>query len=254
MDYLSVEEARQREGVRLVLTAGVPGPWGEAAKGILACKGIAYLPVRQEAGQPNDALREWTGQDSAPVLVTDDLPPVSHWQDILLHAERLAPQNPLVPEDPQLRVAALGLCALIAGVSGLGWQRRLMLLSPGMQASEPPELIVRMARKYGWSPESAEAAPRALGSIFGHLDSVLARAEAQDGAYFLGDTFSAVDIYWATFAGMFAPLPEEVNPMPGYLRAGYASGGEALQGLLTPRLLAHRDRIYQSHLALPLDF
>ncbi|TXS95737.1 glutathione S-transferase [Parahaliea maris] len=254
MEYLSVEEARLREGTRLVLTAGVPGPWGEAAKGILACKGMAFIPVRQDAGQANESLRAWTGQDSAPVLVIDDLPPIIHWQDILLHAERLVPQNPLLPAELHQRVAALGLCGLIAGVNGLGWQRRLMLLSPGMQTGEPPEMIVCMARKYGWSPAAAASAPRVLEEICGHLDAVLARSEAQGGGYFLGEDFSAVDIYWATFAGMFAPLPAEVNPMPDYVRAGYASGGEWLQALLTPRLLDHRDRIYQRHLALPLNF
>ena len=34
MEYLSVEEAKNRSGLRLVLTRGVPGPWGEAAKAI----------------------------------------------------------------------------------------------------------------------------------------------------------------------------------------------------------------------------
>ncbi len=38
MKYLSVEEAIDMPGLRLVLTAGVPGPWGESAKAILAYK------------------------------------------------------------------------------------------------------------------------------------------------------------------------------------------------------------------------
>lgn len=254
MDYLSVEQAQQQGGIKLVLTAGVPGPWGEAAKGILACKGIEFLPVRQDAGQANDALKRWTGQDSAPVLMTDDLPPISHWLDILLHAERLAPATALLPADSAGRVEAIGLCALIAGVEGFGWQRRLMLLSPGMQASEPPEIILRMARKYGWSPGAAQAALGGLQRICAHLDAVLATAEERGGSYFLGERFSAVDIYWATFAGMIAPLPEDVAPMPDYIRAGYASGGEEVQALLTPRLLAHREHIYRQHLGLPLDY
>ncbi len=45
MKYLSVEEAIDMPGLRLVLTAGVPGPWGESAKAILAYKGLAFTPV-----------------------------------------------------------------------------------------------------------------------------------------------------------------------------------------------------------------
>ena len=43
--YIEVEDAIERPGLRLVLTAGVPGPWGESAKGILAVKGIEYLSL-----------------------------------------------------------------------------------------------------------------------------------------------------------------------------------------------------------------
>ncbi|WP_116364003.1 glutathione S-transferase family protein [Parahaliea mediterranea] len=254
MDYVDVEDARAQPGLKLVLTAGVPGPWGEAAKGILAHKGLDYLPVRQDAGQANDALRAWTGQDSAPVLVGDSLPPASHWLDILQHAERLAPQAPLLPREPGLRAQAIGLCALIAGVNGFGWQRRLLLLAPGMQLDEPPAAVARMAAKYGWSAAAAEAALAELQAISAHLDAVLAQAEEENRAYFVGNALGAADIYWATFATMIDPLPEDVCPMPPFMRTTYSSGGEAIGALMTPRLRAHRDRIYQRHLGLPLDF
>lgn len=254
MDYSSVEEARELPGLKLVLTAGVPGPWGEAAKGILGHKRLDYLPVRQDAGQANDALRAWTGQDSAPVLVGDALPPVSHWLDILLHAERLAPDSPLLPRAIGQRAEAIGLCALIAGVNGFGWHRRLQLLTPGMQLDEPPEAVARMAQKYGWSAAAAAAAQGELESISGHLDAVLAAAEEEGGEYFVGNRLGAADIYWATFATMIDPLPEDICPMPDFMRSTYGSGGESVQALVTPRLRAHRDRIYQRHLDLPLDF
>ena len=48
--YLSVEEAISLKGLRLVLTRGVPGPWGEAAKAILHVKNIPYVRVAQTAG------------------------------------------------------------------------------------------------------------------------------------------------------------------------------------------------------------
>ena len=39
--YVSVEEAMQRGGLRMVVVGGVPSPWGEAAKAILHIKGRA---------------------------------------------------------------------------------------------------------------------------------------------------------------------------------------------------------------------
>lgn len=254
MDYFSVEEARDLPGLRLVLTAGVPGPWGESAKAIFAHKGLDFVPVRQDAGEANEALREWTGQTSAPVAVPGEGPPVSHWLDLLHLAERLAPQVPLLPEGMDLRQQAIGLAALIAGVDGFGWQRRLLLFAPGMQADEPPENIARMAAKYGYSHEAAEAAAGQVGRICDYLDRQLEARHAAGSPYFVGDSVTAVDIYWANFAGMMRPLPPEHNPMPDYLRAFYESGDESLQACLTPRLLAHRDLMYERHLALPLDF
>jgi|TARA_B110000977_G_scaffold169401_1_gene219345 hypothetical protein len=45
MEYKTVEEAKNLNGLRLALTAGVPGPWSEAAKALFRIKGIDYIPV-----------------------------------------------------------------------------------------------------------------------------------------------------------------------------------------------------------------
>ena len=42
MDYVEIEDARKLSGLRLVLTPGVPGPWGESAKA-LAVAGLAVV-------------------------------------------------------------------------------------------------------------------------------------------------------------------------------------------------------------------
>lgn len=254
MDYVEVKDAINAPGLRLVLTAGVPGPWGETAKSLFDFKGLEYLPVRQEGGGENADLQAWTGQTSAPVAIYDDLPPVCHWLDLLHLAERLAPEPALLPEDPALRAEVLGLSALVAGVDGFGWQRRLQLFTPGMSQSEPPASIARMAAKYAWSAAAAEAAGARLAAIAGLLDQRLAAQEAAGREWFVGDAVSAVDFYWANFAGMVKPLPQEVNPMPEYLRGFYESGAEETDRWLTPRLLAHRDRMYEHYIRLPLDY
>ncbi len=47
MDYIEVEEAEERRGLRLVLTPGVTSPWSEAAKTVVLVKKLLYQPVRQ---------------------------------------------------------------------------------------------------------------------------------------------------------------------------------------------------------------
>ena len=54
MDYLTVEEAIPATGLRVVLTAGVPGPWGESIKALLVHKGIEFAPVAQVGGGANE--------------------------------------------------------------------------------------------------------------------------------------------------------------------------------------------------------
>lgn len=254
MKYLSVEEAIDQPGLRLVLSAGVPGPWGESAKSMLAYKGLEYTPVHQQGGGENAALRDWTGQTSAPVAVYEDLPPVCHWLDLLMLAERLAPNKPLVPLDSADRIQVLGLAALIAGVDGFGWQRRLQMLAPMLSLAEPPQMIRRLGIKYGWSQQTHAAATARLQAISTELDSRLAQQHAAGSDYFVGSIPTAVDFYWANFASMLKPLGPADNPMPDYMRTSYESGDAATLACLTPRLEAHRDRMYARHIALPLDF
>ena len=54
--------AADRPSPAHAISAGYPGPWGEAAKGIFRLKGIPFVLVRQVVGQPNDELCAWTGQ------------------------------------------------------------------------------------------------------------------------------------------------------------------------------------------------
>jgi len=96
-DYLEVEAARHMPGLRLVLTAGVPGPWGEAAKGLFRVKRIPFVQVRQVGGGENQALAEWTGQTSAPVAAWNDERPRTTSTDILFLAEGLAREPAFAP-------------------------------------------------------------------------------------------------------------------------------------------------------------
>ncbi len=254
MEYISVEEAIDAPGLRLVLTAGVPGPWGEAAKSILAYKQIPFTPVYQEGGGENPALQRWTGQTSAPVAVYEDRPPACHWLDLLMLAEQLAPDCPLLPDDMALRSDAIGLSALIAGVDGFGYNRRLQMLAPMLALDPVPAMATRLALKYGFSASALEAATGKLQAISNTLDARLGAQKAAGYEYFVGDSLSAVDFYWASFTGMVLPLGPEDNPMPDWMRTTYESADTATMTCITPALEAHRDMMYRRHIALPLDF
>jgi glutathione S-transferase len=257
-EYVEVDEARRLPGLRLVLTSGVPGPWGEAAKAVFHVKGIPFVRVRQEGGGENRALGEWTGQTSAPVAVWDDEPPRTTSLEILHLAERLAPEPRLVPEDPEERAGVLGTCLEIIGEGGLGWCRRLMMFDGIVgrlpAGTEPPEGIRRMLVKYGYSREAAARAPGRVAAILAMLARRLERQRGSQAAFLCGDRLTAADLYFATFAAMLAPLPHELCPMPEYLRAVYTVADPVVLDALDPRLLAHRDRIYRERLELPLDF
>jgi hypothetical protein len=95
--YVDLEAAMQRGGLRMVVVGGVPSPWGEAAKGILHIKGIDWVAVRLT--YDSEPLKEWAGQRSGPVAIFDNERPRAGWSEILLLAERLAPTPSLLPAD-----------------------------------------------------------------------------------------------------------------------------------------------------------
>jgi glutathione S-transferase len=257
VEYIDVEEAKRRTGLRLVLTKGVPGPWGEAAKAILHVKGIPYVPVRQDGGGENRALLEWTGQTSAPVAVWNDEPPRSTSREILFLAERLAPEPALLPEDAAERALVQGLADEIHGEMGFGWSRRLVFVHSILEHAnrEEPAVadVARMAAKYGYDgPTAVRARARSIGIV----RMLAGRLEAQQAAgrrFLVGERLSAADLYWAAFAALIEPMPHELCPMPDFLRTMYTTRDEELRAPAAS-LLAHRDAIYREFLELPMAF
>lgn len=250
MKYISVEEARSLPGLRLVLTQGVPGPWGESAKALLRARTVPFVPVGQVPAAKNEALVEWTGVRNAPVAVYNDEAPLSGYCDILFLAERLGSGPSLLPAKPADRFQCLGIASDICGPQGLGWQVRLLIFAAAAPADLPPTAS-EMHKAYGYSPEAlAEAASRTA-QILQNLDALL---QGNPSGYLVGDQLSAADIYWACFSMMVSPLPADVNPMPDALRALYNSEVPQVVEALTPNLLAHRDRIYDQHIQTPLEF
>src|SRR3546814_5770445 len=104
------------------------------------------LPISQEGGTPNEELKAWTGQTSAPVAMLDDDRPRAHWSEVLILAEQLAAEPRLIPADQDERTLMFGLCHEICGDDGLGWNARLLIFATQQAAgndrfrSEEPRL------------------------------------------------------------------------------------------------------------------
>lgn len=258
MEYKTVAEARQLGGLRLVLTAGVPGPWSEAAKALFRVKQIPYVAVLQKAAAENEELVQWTGHRNAPTAMYEDEPPRVTWMDLLNLAERLQPEPALVPADIDDRILMTGLINEIAGEGGMMWQARYLMLR-GMEQAMGEEAAAKnpMFSDYRYSRETAAAAPARIIPVLQRLERQLDAQFAADRRYFLADSLSALDLYWACFSQFLDPLPEEVNPMPSYLRRSWEGAGAVLaEHGYAPRecLLQHRDFIFNEHIGLPLDF
>jgi len=251
-EWLEVAAARDLPGLRLVLTAGVPGPWGESAKGIFHAKGIPFVRVAQSLGGDNDALRAWTGRDDAPIAVWNDERPRDNWIDIALLAERIAPTPRLIPEDVGERARVFGLGRELCGELGLGWCRRLMLVQQLRQAAPELPITRYLASRYGYDAAVAAAAPARVAAI---LRAFAAQLAAQRGAgrrYLVGDALSALDVWWAAFAAMIEPLPPELCPMRQDTRMAYVARDPVVRAAADPALLEHRDFVYREHLELPV--
>jgi glutathione S-transferase len=251
--YVGVDEAKQAEGLRMVVVGGVPSPWGEAAKGILHIKRIEWAAVR--LAYDSDALKRWAGQRTGPIAIYESEAPRAGWDEILLLAERLAPTPALLPADPAQRDAVLALGRELCGEGGLGWWRRLQLVHAGLHGGGGfPEPVAKyLGKKYGYSPEAGEAAGGHVIEKLGELASRLKAQGAAGSGYLVGDSLTAADIYSATFVAMFRPLPAAQCAMESSTRAAFERCDAMTLAALDPVLLEHRDRVYRDHLELPLS-
>jgi len=255
-EWLSIDEGKAADGLRLVLTSGVPGPWGEAAKAIFHVKGIDAPRIAQFAGQANEELVAWTGESNAPQALFGDEPPRTGWREIIELGERLSPEPSLIPEAPEDRDRMFDLIHELAGESGLGWTRRQMLFAPMMELPEDHpgrQSVMGMAERYGYSAAATEQAPARAAEILQELARQWARQREAGRSFLVGDQLSALDLYWAAFAALIEPLPHDLCPMPAGLRQGYGQKHPVIDAALDPALLEHRAQIYAKWLELPID-
>jgi glutathione S-transferase len=250
MRFVTVDEARAARGLRLVLAGNIPSPWSEAAKGCFDVKGVDYLGVRQRIGDAE--TRAWTGHHNAPVAMLDDEPPLTNWAEILTLAERLSPSPSLVPIDEEERIAMFGLSHEVLGPDGLGWSVRLLMIHAGLTTEGargfPLPASRYLAPKYGYAPGRIGGARARIADI---LQSLATRLRTGT-TYLIGDRLSALDIHAAVTLGLFFPLPEAQCSTAPVFRHACETLDDDVRAMVPAALRAHRDRIYERHLVLPV--
>ena len=260
LKYATIEEARKMPGLRLILGANaVPGPWREACKGIFYVKKIPYTPVASAGADGSQReLIEWTAQASAPVAIWNDERPRSTWIEQLYLAQRLQPNPALIPADAKDRVSMFGIINEICGENGFAWCKRLTMIHSTLSNPNADPATQKFWRhlgsKYVYSEAAAAAAPARMIEVLRFLTAHLERQKAAGSKFFIGDHLSALDIYWAAFAGLVNPMPPELCPMATAFRGFYTERNPAVAAAIAPILLEHRDFIYHEYLELPVVF
>lgn len=253
LDYRPLGDIIKAQGLRLVLVKGYPSPWGQAAKTIFEIKGLEYLVAAQDAGGTNEELLAWSGVNSGPVVAWNDEKPISRWLDILMLAERLAPTPSLLPAEVHDRALMVGLANELCGELGLGWNRRLQMFAPAMDSGSPPEGVARMSSKYGYRQADVAAASTRLIAQLQALAAQLRSQVAKGRPFFVGNSLSALDIYWVSFMNLLQLSPPEQCEVPDALREMINSTPPEVMAALDPLLVAHRDRIFNAHFRNPME-
>ena len=253
IEYVNVEEAIRRNGLRMVVVSGLPSPWGEAAKGIFHIKKIDWVAVRLV--YDSESLAKWAGQQSGPIAIYDDEEPLSGWAEISELAERLAPTPRLIPEDSAERDEVLALAKELLGKDGLAWSRRLHMIDAGIkkEGGFPERVAQYLGNKYGFSAEDGAAPGQRVVDLLDKLTSMLKKQERAGSPYYFGDSVTVADVYSATCMALFAPLPPEQCDMNPRSRETFSKVDRRTQTALDPILLNHREMMYKTYLQLPLS-
>lgn len=248
-DFTPIAQARQKKGLRLVLTADVPGPWTVAARAIFDIKQIPYTAVAQIAGDPNDELVAWAGHNNAPLALLDEERARSGWAELLLLAERLSSTPALIPDEAEERALMWGLAHELCGEQGVGWCARIILFTAQEEAGITG--YTHLKERYSSGESVARSAER-LNATIAMLARRMEKQAAQGSDYLIGNRLSAVDIYWMAFSNLLDAMAPELCVMPDYYREIGPMVTNQLGGPVPPILLEHRSRTAKRYLDLPI--
>jgi len=256
-EFSTIREAREMSGMRLIVAEGLPGPWAEGIRGILELKKIPYSRGRFELDSDHEDLISWTSQSSVPVIVWNDEFPKSGWLEQIFLTERIQPEPSVIPVNITERVTMFGMLNELCAPAGFAWCRRLMLIHMGLNNPELPHeqklFFKQFGEKYGYSEKNALEAPQRVINILNMLTTQLKFQASEGRNYFIGESISALDIYWAGMSHLIELMPPEDCPIIEEFRPFYQNIDPNVAEAGSKELMKHREFIYRKHLGLPMD-
>jgi glutathione S-transferase len=250
--YVELSEAKAARGVRMAVAARLPSPWSEGAKGVFRIANVEALAVRYRTGDPDVAA--WMCAGNVPAVLYGDEIVRTGWAEIVSLAARLDATNGVLPAEPEARARAFGMINELAGEDGLAWTGRLHMIRAGLKGEPgfPPPVAQFLAGRYGADP--GVDVPGRLATILGRFDRALSAAEIEGHPYLFGPRPSAADVYLATSLTplLIGPVEECPDIFPK-IHAAFSALREAYGRLVPERLVAHRRRMLEQHLGLPME-
>ena len=253
-NFITLEEAASIEkGTRVTFVPGVQAMYAEALKNLCYVKNVPLtrvlhpiMGVDKETGEDRQAkLYELTSQTSLPTMLHDKERPRNVWIEQLALVERVGTKDSpkLIPDNFEQRVEMFGVCAVVLGEDGLVWNMRIMMDSP-------------LAQKYGYSEEASAAAPGKIAEVITLIDNRLQAQENNGSSYLIGDSLTALDVYWATMSMTILPVPLEIMPktqqnqgMLGFFEMN--SKIPEIASALTERIADHQQYILTTYCETP---
>jgi glutathione S-transferase len=254
-EFVDIETARNARGLRLVTPQGIPSPWSMAAKAIFEYKRIPTLIVSKSAR--DEAVQSWTGIGNVPVVVHENEPPLSGWAEILMLAERLAPEPSLVPREPDTRVTMFGLSHEVLGAGGVMYNIRLMTIDAGIESNGergfPTQVSQYLGVRYGHTQGCGARARAAAIQQLQLVGERLQHARSQGHHFYLGEKPTALDFYSAAVVDSLVMLPQELCAARPVFRAALTWAKSELADAIPAVLVEHRDHLHATHWPLPLE-
>ena len=253
-EFITLESAAEMTtGTRITFVPGVQAMYAEALKNICYVKKIKVIRVLhplmgvdKETGEDRQKkLYELTSQTSLPTMLHDDQRPRNVWIEQLALAEEIgnADSPKLIPDNFELRSDMFGMCAIVLAEDGLVWNMRILSDNP-------------LARKYGYSENASSKAPQKISEVIGLIDNQLKNQAKKGSPYLVGESISALDIYWATMSMTISPVSLEIMPAThqnqGMLKMFEAvSSIPQIENAVSERIKEHQNYILRQYCENP---
>ena len=90
-------------------------------------------------------------------------------------------------------------------------------------------------------------------TILKTLAEQLKLQKTRGSKYFLGNSVTAVDFYWAAFSNLCELMPPSRCPVSPERRPLFENVSNIIKNELDPCLMEHRDRIMDEYFVVPMD-